>query len=172
MKCRIMLFAKQIDPKWEKCNIFFRKNNLRCLNIYNGPFWLNCIKLYRKFHWSKMGLSSLLGSYRQGHVKLKDFLRTTKGYTFHFQGLQIKDKFWFTLNHSLVKCLSTERMLIIQHKIAFLLFDTVFLSVTINSTKSSANKKIKVLFKASEWFYSTFWDILLFFFKKAFIFRI
>ena len=33
--------------------IHFGNYNLCPLNIYNGPPWLNCIKLYGTFHWSK-----------------------------------------------------------------------------------------------------------------------
>ena len=36
------------------CNNIFEKYNLWPLNLYNGPPWLYCIKLYGKFQWSYM----------------------------------------------------------------------------------------------------------------------
>ena len=35
----------------------FMKLNLLPLNIYNGPYQHNCIKLNGKFYWSKKGLT-------------------------------------------------------------------------------------------------------------------
>ena len=55
------LFAKKksIFREWNTI-YYFRNYNLRPLSIYNGPFWLNWIKLYVKVHWSTKGYADFV----------------------------------------------------------------------------------------------------------------